>query len=68
MNETIKFGSLWVPKDSSLKREIYKVILDSDYEGVVASTVIRMNTNQPDSFIWFSSVEEFLDTFIPVKQ
>jgi hypothetical protein len=63
MNE-VKVNSRWAYKQSP-KREVYTV-LSSDYEGVVATTAVKLNTNEPDSNIWFSPLEDFLESFTPL--
>jgi hypothetical protein len=58
-------GSLWTLNESKPKK-VY-CILESTYEGVVATTSIDVSMDKPDSFIWFSPIEDFLTSFTPVK-
>ena len=57
--------SLWTHNKSKPKR-VY-CVLESNYEGVIATTSIDVSTDKPDSFIWLSPVEDFLNAFMPLK-
>jgi len=68
--EEITRGSLWTHNESKPKK-VY-CVLESTYEGVVATTSIDVSTDdvstdKADSFIWFSPVEDFLTVFTPLK-
>jgi hypothetical protein len=67
MNQVIKQGTIWVPKISLIKKELYRVLEDSDFDGVCATTKVRTETVIEDSFIWFGPVEDFLQSFEPAK-
>ena len=56
-------GSVWKPRTGKIDKY---TVLSSDYDGVVASTAVRVNTMAEDSFIWFSPLEDFLNQFILV--
>ena len=64
-DKEIAQGSLWTHNESKPKR-VY-CVLESNYEGVVATTSIDISTDKPDSFIWLSPVEDFLNAFTPLK-
>lgn len=73
-DEEIAQGSLWTHNKSKPKRAYcvlesnYEgVVAKSNYEGVVATTSIDISTDKPDSFIWLSPVEDFLNAFTPLK-
>ena len=65
--EEITQGSLWTLNKSKPKK-VY-CVLESNYEGVVATTSIDVSMDKPDSFIfiWLSPVEDFLNAFTPLK-
>ena len=63
--DEIAQGSLWTLNKSKPKK-VY-CILESNYEGVIATTSIDVSTDKPDSFIWLSPVEDFLNAFTPLK-
>lgn len=58
-------GSLWTHNKSKPKR-VY-CVLESNYEGVVATTSIDISTDKPDSFIWYSGIDDFLKNFTLLK-
>ena len=64
-DEEIAQGSLWTHNKSKPKRAY--CVLESNYEGVIATTSIDVSTDKPDSFIWLSPVEDFLNAFTPLK-
>ena len=63
----IRVGTQWVLKHAKSPRQVYTV-LDSDDEGVVASTHINLGTTHEDSFSWFSSFEDFVKAFALVSK
>jgi hypothetical protein len=63
--EEITQGSLWTLNKSKPKK-VY-CVLESTYEGVVATTSIDVSTDKEDSLIWLSPVEDFLTAFTPLK-
>ena len=59
--------TLWVPKSGKSLAPGPYMVLSRDADGVVATTTIRANTEEDDSFSWLSSAKEFLDNFVPLR-
>jgi hypothetical protein len=59
--------TLWVPKSGKSLAPGPYMVLSRDADGVVATTTIRANTEEEDSFSWLSSAKEFLDNFVPLR-
>lgn len=61
----VELFSWWLPKVPGMKKEPYKVI-DREFNEIVATTIIRTETNVEDSLCWYGPLEDFLSTFRPM--
>ena len=61
-NQQVKPKSIWKPRTKENPNVAYRV-LSSDYDGVVATTAIKLNTCVEDSFMWMGPVADWLSQF-----
>ena len=63
----VKVNSIWKPRTKENPNVPYRV-LSSDYDGVVATTSVRLETCVEDSFIWMGPLEDWMNQFACISK